>query len=423
MSASVNLNLARRIDGWGGALISFVLFAWARWSPIYRGSKLRPMRATTPPEAEPLPRPRRILAIKFYGLGNITMLLPVLHALRHGCPGAEIDFLTLSENTELLARSGLTDRVLSVRTDSYRELLATLWGTFRALCDRNYDLVIDFEQFLKLSSILAFLTGAKHRFGFNTDGQHRGWLYTVRVVYTDSEHTSRIFMRLLRPLRIDTTPRPTSIATAEEDDRYVRELIESSIPGAGEHPLVVVHVASGMNFYRVPLKRWPIESFAQLSEGLCERYDATIVFTGKGDEERLLVREAREAMKRDAVDAVDRLSIAQLLALLKMADLVVCNDTSVMHLAAALRSPVVAFFGPTAPLQYGPVGEDNLIFYKNFYCSPCLTNYNLKVSYCWHPVCVRSISVDEVLEGIEKKFLGPEARRLRVGDPAEGAAR
>jgi len=75
---------------------------------------------------------------------------------------------------------------------------------------------------------------------------------------------------------------------------------------------------------------------------------------------------------------------------------------------------VAAFYGPTNPLQYGPGNPDDLVIYKDLYCGPCLTNYNLKVSYCADPVCIRSITVDEVMEMIEEKYLGPEASSARA---------
>ena len=82
-----------------------------------------------------------------------------------------------------------------------------------------------------------------------------------------------------------------------------------------------------------------------------------------------------------------------------------------MHLSAAVGTPVVAFFGPTSPLQYGPLyPEQHLIFYDDLYCSPCITNYNLKVSYCADPVCIRGITVERVFAGIERDYFGSEAR-------------
>jgi ADP-heptose:LPS heptosyltransferase len=330
-------------------------------------------------------------------------------ALRQELPGAEIDFLTLRENRTLLERAGVVDHAIGVSADGYGRLMGSLWRAFRTIRRRRYDLVIDFEQFIKLSAIIAYLSGAPERIGFNTDGQRRGWLFTTRVVYTDSEHMRGIFIRLLRPLGIDSYPDPPPLPIEpEEAARSMSILAEHGV--APDHfPLVAVHVGSGPNFYEVPLKRWPTQSFARLCDALIERHGASIVFTGKGNGERALIQQTMALMHHPAIDTCDQLSVGELLGLLRACHLVVSNDTSVMHLAAALKRPLVALFGPTNPLQYGPGNAEDLVFYKDLFCSPCLTNYNLKVSYCSDPVCIRTISVEEALAGIEERFLGADA--------------
>jgi heptosyltransferase-2 len=422
MGRPVNPNLARRIDAWGGVALAAVLWAIGRLRGTAGGVPLPPMRATTPPGRE-VAGPRRVLAIKFYGLGNLVMILPVLQALREAFPAAEIDFLTFPENELLLQRSRLVRRVLAVDIGGVGRLLATLGRALRAIRRADYDLVLDFEQFLRLSAILAFLSGARERIGFNTDGQRRGWLFTTRVVYSDREHMSRIFMRLLRPLGIEAAPRPVSIVTEPTEEARVAELLAARAIGRGRFPLVVMHVGSGPNFYRVPLKRWPIEHFARLADALVARHGAAVLLTGKGPEERGLVEATRRLMREPAVEVCDQLSVTELIALIRQSHLVIANDTSVMHLAAAAGTPVVAFFGPTAPFLYGPGNAQDLVFYRDLYCSPCLSNYNLKVSRCLDPVCMRAIAVDEVLAGIEARFLGPQAPLRAVIERRAASAR
>ncbi|MFQ5668419.1 MAG: glycosyltransferase family 9 protein [Candidatus Binatia bacterium] len=407
---------ARPIDTWVGLVICALLFGWSRIRSLFDGPRLPPMRATTPPiPGTSAALPRRVLGIKFYGLGNIVMLLPALQALRETFPAAEIDFLTFEENRILLERSGLITRTIGVSMRDSWSLVRSLLGAIRTVLGQRYDVVLDFEQFIKLSAIIAFLTGAPRRVGFNTDGQHRAWLYTTRVVYTDSDHMSRIFMRILRAVGVIASPRPTRIITLPAEEEHVETVLREQGIVPGSFPLIAVHVGSGPNFYRLPLKRWPSGNFAHLCDALEQRHGATVVLTGKGPEERALVCETRAQMQRPAVDLCDRLSLPQLVALLRQCHLVVANDTSVMHLAAAVGTPVVAFFGPTAPLHYGPGNRDDLVFYRDLYCSPCLTNYNLKVSRCLNPVCIRSIDVEDVLHAIEARFFGPSASlRARV---------
>ena len=410
MARSIDMGLSRRIDAWLGLLVCALLYGVARLHARFGGPSLPRWGAPTPPRAgAPEPRPRRVLAIKLWGLGNLVMIVPVLDALRRAAPGVEIDFLTLEANRALLARSGVVERIVGFEVRSYAALARSLWSALRTLRARRYDLVLDFEQFAKLSAIFAYASGAARRIGFDTDGQRRGWLYTTRVVYADGEHMRQIFLRLLLPLGIEASLRPPSFAIQPAERARVAELLAAHGVRRDHFPLVGMHVGSGPSSTGVPLKRWPAESFAALADALVLRHAASIVFTGQGEEEAALVREARTRMQQTAIDACDQLALGDLLALLEACHFVVSNDTSVMHLAAAVGTPVAALFGPTSPQQYGPWNPGDLVFWQGLHCSPCLTNYNQKVSLCSDPVCIRSIQPAQVLEAIEKRFLGPDA--------------
>ena len=406
----MNLNYARYVDKWVGLVVCLTLFALERALAPLTGRRLPALFATTPPPLDGVrPAPRRVLCIKFYGLGNVVMLLPVLQALREHFPAAEIDFLTLADNVPLLERSGAVTQALGVDVGTFPRFLSSLAATLRQVRRRRYDTVIDFEQFVKISAVIGFLTGARERIGFNTDGQRRGFLYTTRVVYTDSEHTSALFARLLRPFGITGALPPATLRVEASERRRVRDFLAGAGVEPERFPVVVVHLGIGMNFYRMPLKRWDPGNFATVADGLIERHGAAVVFTGQGREERALVAEAQRRMRHPAIDACDRFAVTELAALVEQCHFVVTNDTSVMHLAALMDTPVVALFGPTAPLHYGPRGHHNLVFYRDLYCSPCLTNYNLKVSRCLDPVCMRGIRPEEVLTAITERYLGETA--------------
>ncbi|MBY0275912.1 glycosyltransferase family 9 protein [Candidatus Binatia bacterium] len=401
----MNLRLARYVDRWVGLAICFVLWLVARARGALTGRHtVPPLLATTPDDpADRAAPPRRVLAIKFYGLGNIAMILPTLQALRQGDPNTRVDFLTLPGNVSLLRRSGLVGDVLTVEVSSFGAFLRSALGLASGLRRARYDTVLDFEQFMKLSGILAFWTGAASRVGFNTEGQARGWLYTHRVAYADTDHMADIFMRTALPSSRAILPAPRvrlAVDVAERAD------ILAKLGIGADEPVVAMHVGTGPNYDKIALKRWDVDRFAAVADELVSRLGARIVFTGVGAEEASLVDEALGVMRHPerALSACDRLSVVELLALLDASRFVVSNDTSVMHLTGLVDTPVVAFFGATEPRLYGPRGDHDLVFYKSLFCSPCLSNYNLKMSRCVNPVCMRAITVDEVLRGIAARF-------------------
>jgi ADP-heptose:LPS heptosyltransferase len=406
----MNLDAARYIDRWVGIAGHLALHGLAQAS----GRGLPPLRATTPPALSGPAReaPRRLLGVKFYGLGNILMLCPTLQALRARFPALEIDFLTLPGNRALLEQSGLVDRVLTVDVDSFPRFVRSVMRLIRTLRARHYDTVLDFEQFLKVSGIFAFLSGARELIGFDTEGQRRGWLYTTRVVSTDSVHTQDIFLRLAAPLGVTDITAPRWRLAVDDGARARAREVLASAGFASGGPLVVMHIGTGESYHKIALKRWDVERFAAVADALVERHGARVAFTGLGADERALIEETIAGMRRRALDTCDRLDVGALSALVAEAAFVVTGDTSVMHLAGALGTPLVALLGPTHPLLYGPRGDGDLVFYKSLHCSPCLSNYNFKMSTCTNPVCMRSITVDEVLAGIEAQLLrGREVAR------------
>lgn len=398
----MDLILARRIDRWIGPPLTRALRGMAR----LRGERLPPAGARTPAAAL-LAAPRRVLAMKFYGLGNVALILPVLQALHRTHPGVEIDFLTLpGANATLLQQSGLVRRVLVIDVGTVGRFVRGALALPARLAHGGYDTVIDFEQFLKISTIFAFLSGARRRIAFDTEGQHRTALATTRIAYTDTDHAAELFARLVAPLGVPApAPGDWRLPVPEPLRTAARALLVEAGAGPAAR-IAAIHVGTGPN----TLKRWDVDRFAALGDALCARHGLTVVFTGVGADERALIRGAIAHMRQPAVDLADRLDAGTLSGLLAEATLLVSTDTGIMHLAGLVDTPVVALFGPTSPRSYGPRQPGALVFYERLYCSPCITNYNMKLSRCTDPVCMRSITVDAVLARIERECLGRDGR-------------
>jgi ADP-heptose:LPS heptosyltransferase len=357
--------------------------------------------------------PRSILLVKFWGLGNLVLLLPVFRALRRRYPGARITLLTLARNRELLEGVEDLDGLLLVRDGSLFAVLRTLLAALRRARAARPDLVIDFEQFARASAIFAFLTGAPHTVGLDTPRQGRGRMFHARVPYDDGRHTSETFLGLARVAGVETgryepLPPPVFEADRAAADALLREA------GAGAGPVFVLHPGSGDNFLG---RRWAPANFARLADHLLARHGGTVVLTG-GAGEGDLVEEVRRGMERAerAVPAAGRLGVRALAALCGRAALVVSNDTAPVHLASAMGRPVLGIYGPNTPVLYGPLSPGSVAFYHRTPCSPCLTNFNYKTSFCRMPVCIRSVEVEEVASAADRRM--EEARAGRRPGPA-----
>lgn len=383
----MNLSLAKAVDRYVGIAVCYALVA------------LRELREYVAPR-EDLVVANTILLVKFWGLGNVVLLLPVVRLLRGRYPKARIVFVSLLRNRDLLdACPHLDDRIYLNDRNVFTLTWTLLTGVLRAHRTRP-DLAVDFEQFARSSTILAVLARSKQIVGLATPGQGRAVLFHKRVRYDDRQHMGQTYLDLARAAGVEERvyrPEPMPIAAAHHDE--VRRFLGSAWSGPGDGPLVLVHPGSGDNFLG---RRWPAESFAKLADRLVREEGARVVVSG-GASEAGLVCEVMGAMEHGdrAIDAAGKLSGFGLAALIERCACIVTNDTAPVHIASSLGVPVFAFYGPNTPRLYGPLSRGSFAFFRALPCSPCLTNMNYKTSHCRMPVCIRDIGVDEAADRVK----------------------
>jgi len=233
------------------------------------------------------------------------------------------------------------------------------------------------------SALLAFAMGGKRRVGYATDG--RAILLTDAVVPPDpTEHQLRDEDRLLAAGGVapdEGLPRlEVPRALSDEADR---EIASWQI---GPRP---VFLAPGAAFG--PTKLWPAERFALLADALLDRGEKAALVIGPDEVElgRLIARRARHRIPLLGAE----LDTGKLAALLSRARLLIGNDSGPAHLAAAVGTPVVVFFGPTDPGRTAPRGAPVLVLDRYVFCSPC---YLKKCPY--QHECLEEITVEMALE-------------------------
>jgi lipopolysaccharide heptosyltransferase II len=374
----VSFSGAKRLDRIGGGLVHRLL---------------RPWHAHRRPPAQ-LESIREIAVVKFWGVGNAALLLPVLASLRRRYPAARLTVVTLQGNEPVYAAAA--DRILTVRARHPVHAVIDLMRITGRLRRDRIDLALDMEQFVRTSQVVLFLAKAKQRIAFDTPGLRRADLATVRVPYDDHKHMAEGFLDLAR-------------AAGVTDARYEPGGLAARVASplaADERPLAVIHPGSGDNF---PGRRWPSRRFGLLARRLVES-GARVALTGSADEQAL-AREVCEAAEVPLDDLSGRLDLDQLVALLAQARVLVSNDTGPVHLAGAVGTPVVALYGPNTPRLYGPLAPHSRAFYHPLPCSPCITNFNYKTSGCLNPVCIRAIGVDEVAAAARARLKAVAAER------------
>ncbi len=393
----MNWKLVRWIDIYIGIPLVYLIFLIKK---IFRFSNL-------PSEVY-----KNILFIKFWGIGNIIMILPTASALKKKYEKVNIDLLTLTSNKDASRSAGIFRNIYTIDTAHIIKFLITSIKTFKVLIKRDYDVIVDFEQFARFSALWCALVGRKKTVGFNTKGQHRSILYTHTTVYRNDIHITKSFYSLVELLGIDSTDdiEPFPLNCQEQSIKTVKGILSREGISLQE-VIVIFHVGTSKNFM---LRRWPLEYFAELSERLINSFSVKIIFTGLVEERALVERVFAMIKNKERVTNLSgKLNFEEFISLIKLSDLVVSADTAPIHIATSLGVPVVGLYGPNTPFLYGPWGKKSIWFYKQLKCAPCITNYNAKINRCRHPdgqgACMRKISPDEVFLGIVANYFDEEA--------------
>lgn len=333
------------------------------------------------------PHPR-ILIVKLSSFGDVLHTLPTLEALRSAFPAARITWLVEAAYAPLLQGHPALDEIWEAPRLHASELLAganpaRLGTLLRRLRTQPSDLVIDVQGLLK-SAIWVALARSPRKVGYDRTREGSYLALTERVPPFDPEaHAVRRYLNLAHYL--GAPPSPPRFHLGLDAGIDTTRLIPQETGGS----LVVLHPGA-----RWASKLWPAASWARLATWLTERGFQVAVTGSRAD--LPLVAEIIEKIPTQFINLAGRTSLAELAAILRRARLAVTTDTGAMHLAAALKTPVVALFGPTAPWRTGPFGEGHQVVRLDLACSPCFKRQ------CPEPRCLNDLSPEIVRAACEK---------------------
>ena len=319
--------------------------------------------------------PRRLLVIRPGGIGDAVLLIPALAAVKEHYPAADITVLAERRNAAIFKLCPAVDRLLLY--DRPRELLA-------ASCGR-YDVVIDTEQWHRLSAVVARLAASPVKIGYGTNERTR--LFTHPVTYSHDDYEVISFFRLLEPLGI-VTPETVSVPflSLSTNARQRAEELLASMASCGR--VVIFPGAS------IPERRWGAERFAELARRLEGEGRAVVVVGGRGD-----VLAGELIGGATGLNLAGRTSLAETAAVIEGAALLVSGDSGILHIGVGLGTPTVSLFGPGRQHKWGPRGAGRLVINHHLSCSPC-TTFGSTPECPYQVRCMREITVDEVFQGV-----------------------
>jgi heptosyltransferase I len=309
---------------------------------------------------------KRLLIVRLGSMGDVIHTLPAVIGLRNSFPDAQLGWVIEERWTELLCtlstpRSGprspqrpLVDRIHSVDTRKWRSALssAQTWEQIAAslseLRAAKYQIAVDLQGAVR-SALVASWSGAPLIYGAAQPWESVASMFYTRKVITSGTHVVEQNLSIADAIigaAATTAPIefPCDVAAEQECERNLR--------ARGLQDFVLVNPGAGWG-----AKQWPVERYGAVAKRLSECGLRSLVNYGPGEHD---LAYAVEASSGGAAQAISP-SITQLISLTRRACLFIGGDTGPMHLAAALRIPEVAIFGPTNPARNGPHGTRSIV--------------------------------------------------------------
>jgi len=295
----------------------------------------------------------RILVVELWNIGDVVLTIPFLAQLRAIVPDAEITLLGRPHAAEILAGTGLVDRFIEAeltwKTEGRRFSPFNYdWAEFlrvvRALRARKFDLAFQCRPNVREYALLA-LSGARRRVGYARPGWDR--TLTDAIAFGDSDLQKKdAWLRLLAAFGGPRAIEIPSLQVSRDEQLWASEYLRAN--GASpSNLLVAIHPGAS-----IPEKRWPIDRFEKVASDIGARPDIDVL---------TFIEPEGYGSSLARVDRVIpvKVELRQMMALLARCDLLVCNDSGPMHIAAALGVPTVAVFGSGINRLFAPLGDQH----------------------------------------------------------------
>ncbi len=331
----------------------------------------------------------RIAVVRALQLGDLLCAVPALRALRATHSATSITLVGLPWARSLARR-------FTRYLDSFVEFpgfpglpetacnAAAVPAFFETMRDAEFDLVVQMHGDGRLMNPIAALLGGRATGGFYRPGRYcpdaEGY-----IEWRDDEHEIHRWLRLVEHLGAPPKGGHLEFPLEPADWRELEALHLSGLRYA------VVHPGS-----QLPSRRWPAERFAEVADELAAD-GLHIVLTGTQAEEPLVQR-VKRAMREPAIDLSGRTTLGGFAAVVAKARLVVCNDTGISHVAAALRTPSVVVASGSDPRRWAPLNRElHRVLWLDVPCRPC--------AYAECPTgheCALGVTVRDVLDAIHR---------------------
>jgi heptosyltransferase-1 len=327
--------------------------------------------------------PKNILIILHGSIGDVTRALPLATIIRRGFPDARLAWAVEPPSLPLVERYPAVQEVIVFdRRRWWREWLPFL----RQVRARHFDLVLDLQRHFK-SGVISRWSGAPYRLGFNKlDCKEFNWVFNNHFIPAVGDGISKLdhYLKFAEYLGLDPLPVDWNFELTGAEKQNVDRHLE-----AVRGRFAALFVGS-----RWESKRWFPAQAAECARTIRERHDCEVVLLG-GKEDQSIAAEILSIAGARMTDLVGQTTLPEALGVIARAEFAVGPDTGLMHIAAAVGTPVVSLWGATSPARTGPYGFEELVIQGKAPCVPC---YRRQCPI--GRICMHSIDIEEIAEKI-----------------------
>ncbi len=327
----------------------------------------------------------QFLIVKLSALGDVIQTLPALNLLKRVYPEAEIDWIVEERNGELLLDHPYLRRVFFFKKDFFKNP-GKFFSFIRNLRKTQYTAIIDFQGLLK-SGILTFFAKSRYKIGFSNHREGSPLFYNVKFPPFDPElHAVKRYLLLVKNTVNFLTPE-VSFSFPEDEILYHHPLVEHKPTLETKRPYLILIPGARWETKLWPFAHW--KSFLELSSELRKKYDFYFIGSEKEREIKIWAEEMEKSFS-GVFSLIGKLSLKEVVFLIKRAEFIVSVDTGTMHLASLLNRPILALFGPTSPQRTGPWSKNSFVIQEKLSCVPCFKRRCLTLT------CMQGLSPEKV---------------------------
>jgi len=281
---------------------------------------------------------KKILIIRIDRIGDVLLSTPAIRAVKESFPKAEVHLLVTGYTQDLVINNPHINKLLGYRKDKIGD---------------DYDLAIALHPGFK-QNYITFMSGARYRVGYEGQG---GGVFLTDTLMDDREtrirHEVESALEVVARVGCQTGNKSLEISVTREGERFAEHFFKKNQIKTDDR-VIIMHPGARQEYIR-----WKKEGFAEVADQLIRCPKSKVILIG-GDGEGPLLKEVASLMETRPLLALG-LKLTQLVSLIKRGALFIGNSTGPMHIAAALKVPVVAIFGNTHPLdsyqEWGPWGK------------------------------------------------------------------